>query len=115
MKKSDESSGPTPEEKKFLTFLVTYIVDNKPGILQTNLVHLSKHMRDNMPKNSPSNKYRKRFGNLKDLVTSSEAIMSVFKLENTTFKMKKWEQLVIANEAGYLEPEAWEKILAELR
>lgn len=101
---------PTLEEKKFLTFLVNYIVDNKPGVLQTNLVHLSKHMRENLPTNSLSNKYRKRYGNLKDCVTSSTAIMTVFKLDNTTFKMKKWEELVAANEAGFLEPEAWDKI-----
>ena len=97
------------EEKKFLTFLINYVVDTSPGDLQTNLMHLSKHMLDNMDAHCSENLYRKQYGNLKDCVLQGPAIMSVFKLDGTCFKFQEWENIVAANEAGKLEPEAWEK------
>ena len=50
-----ESSG----EKKFLTFLINYVVETGDGDLQTNLTHLTKHMQDNLPAQSEENLYRK--------------------------------------------------------
>ena len=50
-----ESSG----EKKFLTFLINYVVDNGDGDLQTNLTHVTKHMQDNMSAQCEENLYRK--------------------------------------------------------
>ena len=62
-----ESQGTSvPEvEKKFLTFLINYIVESNPDMMSTNLTHLTKHMTDNMDSNSEENKHRKQFGNLK--------------------------------------------------
>ena len=80
-----ESSAPE-NEKKFLTFLINYIVDTNPGDMQTNLMHLTKHMTDNLDSKSEENQHRKKFGNLKECVSSSEIIMTVFKLDGTCFK-----------------------------
>ena len=100
-----ESSG----EKKFLTFLINYVVETGDGDLQTNLTHLTKHMQDNLAAQSEENLYRKQFGNLKQCVESGPLIMSVFKMQGTCFKFQAWENVVAANEAGNLEPAAWAK------
>ena len=74
------------QEKKFLTFLINYVVDTSPTMLQTNLQHLSKHMLDNMDPLDALNLHRKQYGNLKECVLASPIIMSVFKLDGTCFK-----------------------------
>jgi hypothetical protein len=55
-------------EKKFIVFLINYIVETDPGDLLTNLSKLSKHMLDNLPPKSEENLYRKAYGNLKDCI-----------------------------------------------
>ena len=72
-------------------------------------MHLSKHMVDNMDAKCNENLYRKQYGNLKDCVLSSPAVMSVFKLDATCFKFQKWPLIEAANAAGKLEPVAWER------
>ena len=72
--------------KKFLTFLVNYVVTTNSDYMQTNLTHLTKHMTDNLDSKSEENLYRKQFGNLKQCVQASETIMTVFKIDGTTFK-----------------------------
>lgn len=67
-------------------------------------------MREKLPPNGPENKYRKKFGNLKDLITRSDCIMSCFKLVGTCFKVKPWEDIVAANEAGFIRPDTWKKL-----
>ena len=85
------------DEKKFLTFLINYVVDTSPGDLQTNLQHLSKHMLDNMEPLHPINLHRKQYGNLKDAVLQSpNIVMKVFKLDGTCFKFQKWPAIVAA-------------------
>mmetsp|Transcript_43238 Transcript_43238/g.57215 ORF Transcript_43238/g.57215 Transcript_43238/m.57215 type:complete len:84 (+) Transcript_43238:38-289(+) len=74
------------QEKKFLTFLVDYVVRTSPDMLQTNLQHLSKYMLESMPPLDPINLHRKQYGNLKDACVSSPIVMSVFKLDGTCFK-----------------------------
>ena len=72
-------------------------------------MHLSKHMTDNLPPKCEENLYRKQYGNLKECVLAGRTIMTVFKLDGTCFKFQKWEQIVAVNNAGNMEPEAWEK------
>ena len=82
-----QAAGNCPSnEKKFLTFLINWVVDTSPGDLQTNLVHLSKHMTDNMLPKCEENLYRKQYGNLKECVLAGRTIMSVFVLDGTCFK-----------------------------
>lgn len=100
----------TPEEKMFLSFLLCYIIEYNPKAMQLNLLNVSKHMREKLPQNGPENKYRKKFGNLKDLITRSDCIMSCFNLVGTCFRIKPWADVVTANEAGYIEPETWLKL-----
>ena len=99
-------------EKKFLTFLINYVVDTSPGDLQTNLMHLSKHMQDNMETQCEENLYRKQYGNLKECVLAGATIMTVFKLDGTCFKFQKWEKIVAVNAAGNMESAAWERAQA---
>ena len=96
-------------EKKFLTFLINYVVDTSPGDLQTNLMHLTKFMQDNLHAKSEENLHRKQYGNLKECVLASRLIMSVFKLDGTCFKFQKWDKIIAVNATGNMEPEAWEK------
>ena len=81
-------------EKKFITFLINYVVDTSPGDLQTNLMNLSKHMLDSMDPKCEENLYRKQYGNLKDCCLAGRGIMSVFQLSGTAFKFSKWEKIV---------------------
>ena len=75
------------DEKKFLTFLINYVVDTSPGDLQTNLMHLSKHMLDKMDALDPINLHRKQYGNLKDACLGSpNVVMKVFVLDGSCFK-----------------------------
>ena len=91
-------------EKKFLTFLIDYVVSTNADMLQTNLQHVSKHMLDKMDPLDDLNLHRKQYGNLKDACLTSNIIMSVFKLDGSCFKFRKWPEIVAANEAGNLEP-----------
>ena len=73
-------------EKKFIVFLINYLVDTNPGDLLTNISHLSKYMLDEMPPKCEENLYRKQYGNLKDCCLQGKGIMTVFQLDGTTFK-----------------------------
>ena len=46
-------------QRKFITFLIDYVVDTNPGDLQTNISILSKYMLDEMPAKCEENLYRK--------------------------------------------------------
>ena len=81
-----QANSASSGEKKFLTFLINYVVDTNPGDVQTNLTHLSKHMLDNMPAHCEENLYRKQYGNLKECVLAGSTIMSVFELTGTCFR-----------------------------
>ena len=96
-------------EKKYLTFLIDYVVNTSPDKLQCNLQHLSTHMLDNMDALDSLNLHRKQYGNLKDSVLKSNIVMSVFKLDGTCFKFRKWNEVVAANNAGNMEEAAWER------
>ena len=96
-------------EKKFITFLINYVVDSNPGDLQTNLTHLTKHMTDNLAPKCEENLYRKQYGNLKDCVLQGKAIMTVFVLDGTCFKFAHPAKVEKAYEQGLLEEAAWEK------
>ena len=61
-----ESVSASSSEKKFMVFLIDYIVETNPGDLYTNISKLSQHMLDNMPAKCEENLYRKQYGNLKD-------------------------------------------------
>ena len=52
-------SSISSSERKFITFLINYIVDTNPGDLYTNLTHLSKYMLDSLPPKCDENLYRK--------------------------------------------------------
>ena len=99
--------GVPDAEKKYLSFLIDYVVSTNPDYLQCNLQHLSRHMLDNMDGQDPSNLHRKQFGNLKESCTSSAVVMSVFKLDGTCFKFRPWEEVTAAYEAGNIEEAAW--------
>ena len=79
----------TSGEKKFLTFLIDYVVRTNSGELQTNLTHLTKHMTDDLAPKCEENLYRKQYGNLKECVLAGKAIMKVFTLDGTAFRMNK--------------------------
>ena len=66
-------------------------------------------MLDKMDPLDPINLHRKQYGNLKDACVSSAIVMSVFKLDGTCFKFKKWEEIEAANAAGNVEPQAFER------
>ena len=95
------------QEKRYLSFLIDYVVSTNPNMLQCNLQHLSKHMLDKMDALDPINLHRKQYGNLKDSCVSSAIVMSVFKLDGTCFKFRDWEEVVAANAAGKIEEAAW--------
>ena len=106
-----ESSAPkTPSnEKKFITFLINYVVRTNPGDLQTNLMHMSKHMTDDLAPKCEENLYRKQYGNLKECVLAGKTIMKVFVLDGTCFKFRKPVIVEQVYNAGNLEESAWEK------
>ena len=106
----ESTAGKCPSnEKKFLTFLVNYVVRTNPGDLQTNLMHLSKHMTDDLAPKSEENLYRKQYGNLKECVLAGKTIMKVFTLDSTCFKLNKPEKVEPIYRAGNMEQEAWDK------
>ena len=76
-------------EKKFITFLINYIVETNPGDLQTNLSQISSYMLNDMPPKCEENLYRKQYGNLKDCILQGKGIMRVFQLDGTCFKFLK--------------------------
>ena len=43
------------EAKKFLTFLINYVVDKNPDGLYTNLTHLTKYMTEDLKPSDPLN------------------------------------------------------------
>ena len=102
-------SSASSSEKKFLTFLINYIVETNAGDLQTNLMHLSKHMTDNMPPKCEENLYRKQYGNLKECVLAGKTIMTVFKLDGTCFKFHKPDIVEAVYNAGNMNQDAWER------
>ena len=99
----------TSGEKKFITFLVNYIVDTNPGDLQTNLMHMSKYMLDEMEAKCDENLYRKQYGNLKDCILQGKGIMSVFKLDGTAFRFQHHNKVHACYEAGLMEDIAWDR------
>ena len=103
-----EANGATSSsEKKFITFLVNYTIDNKPADLFTNLMHVQKHMTDNMANDCEENLYRKQYGNLKQCVLDGKTIMTVFKLDGTCFKLQDLDTIKAVYEAGNMEEQAW--------
>ena len=96
-------------EKKFLTFLINYVVRTNPGDLYTNLQHLSKHMTDELEPKCEENLYRKQYGNLKDCVLQGKTIMTVFVLDGTCFKFAHPTTVEKVYNAGNMEEEAWTK------
>lgn len=99
----------TSGEKKFLTFLINYVVRTNSGELQTNLTHLTKHMTDDLEPKCEENLYRKQYGNLKECVLAGKAIMKVFTLDGTAFRMNKPAVVEQVYKAGNMEEEAWLK------
>ena len=106
-----ESTAPkcSSGEKKFLTFLINYVVTTNPGDLHTNLTHLTKHMTDTLEAKSEENLYRKQYGNLKECVLAGKTIMKVFILDSTCFKLNKPAIVEPVFAAGNMDQEAWEK------
>ena len=96
-------------ETKFLTFLIEYVVRTNAGELQTNLMHLSKHMTDDLAPKCEENLYRKQYGNLKECVLAGKAIMKVFTLDGTCFKLNKPAAVEPVYKAGSLNQEGWDK------
>jgi len=64
-------------------------------------------MLDDLPPKCPENLYRKSYGNLKDCVLKGEKIMTVFKLDGTSFKFQKPDVVEKANADGLMEEAAW--------
>ena len=60
MVESNAEADKCPEnEKKFLTFLINYVVRTNPGDLYTNLTHVTKHMTDDLDPKCEENMHRK--------------------------------------------------------
>ena len=98
-----------PNEKKFLTFLINYVVRTNPGDLYTNLTHVTKHMTDDLDPKCEENLHRKKYGNLKECVLASKTIMTVFNLDSTCFRLNKPDVVEKVYQAGNMEEEAYEK------
>ena len=96
-------------EKKFLTFLISYVVQTNPGDLHTNLTHLTKHMTDDLDAKCEENLYRKQYGNLKECVLAGKTIMKVFTLDGTCFRLNKPALVEPVFNAGNIEQDGWDK------
>ena len=96
----------TPSEKKFIEFLVGFIVETNPGDLITNLQKVSQHLQDKYDPKDELNLYRKQFGNLKDCAKTPATSM-VFVIDGTAFKFKHPTEVEAAFNAGILSEQAW--------
>ena len=83
------------DEKKFIEFLVDYIVKTNPGDLTTNLAKVSKDIQNDYGPNDDLNLYRKQFGNINDCINRKPTGM-VFTMEGTCFKFKHPTKVEIA-------------------
>ena len=68
-------------------------------------------MLDTMDPKCEENLYRKQYGNLKECVLDGAGIMSVFKLDGTSFRMRKRSQIQACYDAGIIPEDAWEEYL----
>ena len=55
-------------EKKFIDYLINFIVTNNPTMMLANLQDISQDIQKNYDSKDELNLYRKQFGNLKDCV-----------------------------------------------
>ena len=68
-------------------------------------------MLDKMDPKWEENLYRKQYGNLKEWVLDGKGIMSVFKLDGTSFRMRKRDTIQSWYDAGIIPDDAWEEYL----
>ena len=98
-------------EKRFIGFLLKFMCSTNPKNLFTNLDKISKHMLDKMDSKCDENLYRKQYGNLKECVLAGDGIMQVFKLDGTSFRLQKRDQMQQCYDAGLIPEDAWQDYL----
>ena len=96
-------------DKKFISFILNYICDNKAKDMRILLEDMTKYMQSLEPKCEP-NLYRKQYGNLKACF-KLPPIMTVFFLDANLIKFQPGERIKECKDASIISEEDYQKYL----